>query len=687
MTKFQQKFGSWLAAAALFVGVTTTAQAQGVLWGAGSTNTYADSVGRFVNTSTTTNSIFGWTSLNYTSLNTDGSLKATWEATNNTNSTYSTIDPDYQLVSPSSADGMALFNSDYYYSTYNVYPQRAALKVDQAFSLAGYENTPLVVKLNTTIYEFDSDSTHLVFSVNGGASWPIAINIKDIAGVNTNDFFTGTVSIPLYQHLQGVTDLSNCMLGFVFEGDSYHWIIDDVRIEVAPDYDLTISGATSGITYEDGMTTARVVNAYMQPLNQISGDEYMMGARVLNNGSQTITAALNPRINLLIEKYNNGSWTQVYTNTLPITTDIVGFGRAVEFEYLEDLANPWIPTEEGVYRATYNVAHDGPDDSSTGDESIHYFEISESNGIYSKCQISQDGYPYATNASSPSTGANAILTGYEYGSMFYFPNGSQSILDSVSITAFAPRSIDASFTSGSIDIRVYEFNDDNNDGINDDQSSSSEISLVGIGSVSIANTATGLKTGKSAIADIRTAGRLKLADDKIYLVTMAQENPTGLRNSAGAYKSFAYAFDEELDYGFQSATTNVSNSVLRTTETTNGVSSTTWYRDGFIGNSTPSLMLHLADTVVSVNETVAINNLSVYPNPATAQLNISVDLEQASDVQYIMTDMNGRVVRMLNKANVQNEVVTFDINDLATGVYTITVKSDKGISTDKFVKK
>ena len=691
MRNFNKRCGAWLAAAALFMGTATAAQAQ-TIWGAGAPDASLDSIGRFMGLSTSANQIHGWTATGFTTI--PGGV-ANWESTTNTNSSYADFQgTDYDLVSPSAADGMAFFNSDSYYSTYNIFPQHAQL-TSGTFSLAGYENTPLVLKFHTSIYEFQSDTLSVAISTDNGATWN-HIDLLTHLNVGVNESYNGEVAVNISAYTNTVTDLSQCKVRFTFNGDSYFWAIDDVSIGVLPDYDITISGQTDGTLISDYFTTARVSNSIYVPFNQLSENEFVMGVRAFNQGALDIPVALNPRFDLTIEKEDaNGDWILESTQTLPFDTIIPANGRVYAAEYLADVANPWMPTAEGSYRATYEVKHDGTDGSSAQDTYVQYFAVTPANTVYSKVNLDANLAPISRVSYNPAGLADATtaVTKFEWGSMFYFPNGAQTALESVSFAVSAPSATTTApgFTTGSLAVRVYKYTANPNTGTLDtDPLTSGQLLLVGLGTTNVSATTTGRQTATATILDVVTEEALKLENETIYLVTVIQDNNNGLSvntNGTNLSRAFSVGAETGLEYGFNMAFMEAMPSVLSITEKVGtGTPNTTWYGNGFGPSTMPSLVLNLADATIAVDKTENVNNLSLFPNPTADVLNVSVDLEKASDVQYIITDIAGRVVRMNATANVQNETVTFNVADLAAGVYTITVKSDKGISTEKFVK-
>lgn len=86
-------------------------------------------------------------------------------------------------------------------------------------------------------------------------------------------------------------------------------------------------------------------------------------------------------------------------------------------------------------------------------------------------------------------------------------------------------------------------------------------------------------------------------------------------------------------------------------------------------------------SVLGVNDFLS-SKFSVYPNPANNEINFSNDANAVvSTVE--MADLNGRVVK---SANVNATEGTISINDLATGIYMMTITTDQGVAVKKIVK-
>lgn len=88
------------------------------------------------------------------------------------------------------------------------------------------------------------------------------------------------------------------------------------------------------------------------------------------------------------------------------------------------------------------------------------------------------------------------------------------------------------------------------------------------------------------------------------------------------------------------------------------------------------------DTLLGVQGNVAMNSLSVYPNPVNDVVNIA----NANALRQIsIVDLNGRTVKTQTFSGVSDS--TIDVSELAAGMYMMTVATDSGIATHKIIKK
>jgi hypothetical protein len=87
---------------------------------------------------------------------------------------------------------------------------------------------------------------------------------------------------------------------------------------------------------------------------------------------------------------------------------------------------------------------------------------------------------------------------------------------------------------------------------------------------------------------------------------------------------------------------------------------------------------------VSINEITSIENLNVYPNPATDVVSISYSTVGNENVSYRMTDLSGKsvIVRDLGVRN-GSQIENIDLSNLVSGMYILEIAAGNKRSVQK----
>ncbi|MEI6576379.1 MAG: C10 family peptidase [Bacteroidota bacterium] len=89
---------------------------------------------------------------------------------------------------------------------------------------------------------------------------------------------------------------------------------------------------------------------------------------------------------------------------------------------------------------------------------------------------------------------------------------------------------------------------------------------------------------------------------------------------------------------------------------------------------------------IGINENNGFDGLKIYPNPAKDQLNLSFDLASSSILTVDLISMSGQTVITETYNNFSGSFnKSFDLSNMAKGVYTLRLSSDKGVSNHKVV--
>ncbi|HEX5001716.1 MAG TPA: T9SS type A sorting domain-containing protein [Bacteroidia bacterium] len=92
-------------------------------------------------------------------------------------------------------------------------------------------------------------------------------------------------------------------------------------------------------------------------------------------------------------------------------------------------------------------------------------------------------------------------------------------------------------------------------------------------------------------------------------------------------------------------------------------------------------------TSTGINETSFDESIFIYPNPAAENITVSYELATTGDaVNMFVADVSGRILKTKTLNDLYSGSVSFDIRDLASGIYFIRLSSDQRTTTRKFVK-
>ena len=90
--------------------------------------------------------------------------------------------------------------------------------------------------------------------------------------------------------------------------------------------------------------------------------------------------------------------------------------------------------------------------------------------------------------------------------------------------------------------------------------------------------------------------------------------------------------------------------------------------------------------IVEQEQIAVQNRLTVYPNPVSEQLTVEFAVAEATDIQLIITDINGRMIQQQTiAANQGLQSTIIEVNNYAAGYYLLHILTDSERLTQKFV--
>jgi hypothetical protein len=88
--------------------------------------------------------------------------------------------------------------------------------------------------------------------------------------------------------------------------------------------------------------------------------------------------------------------------------------------------------------------------------------------------------------------------------------------------------------------------------------------------------------------------------------------------------------------------------------------------------------------LVGIKENLTINNINLYPNPATNTLSLNLSqLQKLQNASLSIYDIQGKLLLHQNISHAQTQI---DISSFAKGIYIVKVQTDKETLQSKFVK-
>lgn len=700
-----------LAFTVFFMG--TSADAQTKIWGVGTATGVADAEfsAPFVNAATFVagDNPTSWTAL---SVNESGGTvtpgNAYWVRNLTGFSAGAYWTGTTPVTSPSQTNGVALFDSDFLdnggvVSAFGTGTSPSAHRgelISPRIDLTGYTDSALTIQFYTLYRQFNTSAMLISVSTDDGQSWATDVDYKSAVPNLTQDF----ARVLFANVTAGVANLTQCRIRFVFDGDYYFTLVDDVTIEVSPEYDIALGGpepgsATLGGAIDNAKMGSNRYNAVNNVLHANDLREFLWGSKATNLGSKNIVPSDSAAIHMNIDftdAITGAITTGVYTDVMYYDSLIAGdiIGETV-VDYLDDI-NFLSTYGAGDYTVTYWLDHKNADGNTENDTTRHTYTLTGENApltnYVSKARLDVDGGVFSSRAIFPSGGP---FTAWEYGSVFFFPRGES---DTITIDSVSFRyRLTGGFTGApaqTLFCYVYEMDASNGtlvDGTFLTQIGLATIPLSGLGTT-VAAGDYGLTTVTGFIdAGGSGAAMPGLKDNSFYYVSILT-NP-GLTGGVATFDSddVPWLGADEINYALnanQTAADSVINPSPINTVDALGVSSWNWV--GFGADIFPSIGLFLGAkpmAPVSVSTVYAPEGatFNVYPNPATNVLNFNFEAEEATDVMYILTDISGRVLNVTQSKNVTSETQSIDVSDLPAGVYMLTAKAADQNWTEKVI--
>ncbi|MCB0517748.1 MAG: T9SS type A sorting domain-containing protein [Lewinellaceae bacterium] len=371
-----------------------------------------------------------------------------------------------------------------------------------------------------------------------------------------------------------------------------------------------------------------------------------MGIRFINLLADTL-----PELTLTLEITDPANQKTTINETV---TNIPGYGV-----YNHTFSDPYLPQAIGEYRLKYT-------NSETPDSFERKFVITD----YTFAQDDNVITPNTNGTIEPSEDNFVNVYEFNYDIGNFYRTGSQGL--TATHVTFLLGNPDEIYTgevgTGLFKIRIYNADPDGNGSVPDGHFPTLNALDENGGTVSaigFTDYALGPEVQPFDLITLELNAPVTLQPNGIYLAMVrynGQEGANVIPPKYGVGK-----LDDEVAGGLNTA---IFVDSFRTEGWDGPVAIVRMHLDGFSG----------------VDEKPLDNSkISLSPNPASTFVNLNLSLDQpAREVTVRILDFNGRLVSTRQFENIQNDVLPFDVGDLAVGTYFMSVSTPEGYRSKMF---
>ncbi len=563
---------------------------------------------------------------------------------------------NYVISSPTSSNGYMMFDADFYQTGGDPdnlpagppYPQYEAELVSPIIDCTSCP--PTSVRF-WQFYRALNGDTYLYWSVDGGNTWIGPINVNEELEPNTS------TSVPSEKRffIPDLAGQDSARIRFVFDGDFYAWLVDDVQI------------------IETERNNLRVMeNWWAIPTNKETPsdqvEDFGFIADIYNAGS-----AVQPNTMLNVTVTETSGTVPTWSRDLDYGD--IGADSLDENRIFPDLFAP----QAGLatdYTITYTVSSDSVDFDPSDNSLSHVYTVTDT--VFSK----ETG---RTRSLRPADAlwADGAPHSWSIGNYFYVVNGDENFNTSATIGITNPQD-----HAGKILLFVlYKFTDSNGDQL----VQPSEREQVGANTYEItgnemANAVLNIPMFDLNPSDPLNPGPVPLDDNSEYILmvqyTTDQDDDNIFFEASEAYDFSAGVWlTEQLANPRYSHVLHIGGEEDFRLVPTADLSTTNFGHD-----IVPLLRMNVNKMETNVEQLPADNSVKVYPNPASELLTVDIELVNASEnVELKLIDLTGKVVDMRQYDQLQKANASFDVSQLPAGGYFLHINTEEGQRSQYFV--
>ena len=496
-------------------------------------------------------------------------------------------------------------------------------------------------------------ASRIEVSNDGGATWTVFFVNEDICTNSITD-----------EGVTEVIDISSVAAGeadvqvkFVFDGNYYYWMLDDVKFYEEVGVDISILGFTRA-------------KQFITPQVIAEKDSIDLEVLFTNKGTQD-SDSLQFLAFIFSPQDANGDREIIFRDTGIF--EGLAVGDTIIWDYDVNFSTDGL--DVGQYFVFYDISEVGD----TLGEVVNQDDNVEARSF----NISENVLEFTSGGSGTGFSGSAISglpEDFIFANIFNIGEGASSslIIDSITFECFMPSSVDESLSPRSVLAFVIQFPD--------------SVMVTG----DILNGASDLNIDPAQTIDEMIAEGYAIG---VGNRAFTPEDGTGGEFTLGVVDFFEGEGEVTLEPGFTYMLAvsyeGISNVIVQEVNCTHRLwhlSSIAYYPSlgNWIGlgeDQTPAIgaRVRLGEMTTSVDELLPTESVQVFPNPTTDYLQLSVSLEERSDAMLYIADANGRLLSMRQFDQIDQLQERIDVQALPAGSYVLRLETSNGAATRSFI--
>ncbi len=493
--------------------------------------------------------------------------------------------------------------------------------------------------------DFSTPATSVEVSNDGGANWTSYVINDDIAANES----TRPNDIAVLDISEVAADQAEVLIKFVWDGDYYFWLIDDVKLFDSRGVDLTVIDYTN-------------IDNYETPDFALNTDSFDLEVMVTNKGID-ITDSI-----MFLARILNEDLDLVFSDTGWV--EGLNAGDTV----IWDFDRHWTPTDATIqgYFVAYNVRHRGdtmpeavaPDDN----VDFNFFDVRDFSfrkvppaNRTQGFNFGGEEYDVANFFSLPESVAEPLVFDQITFKVCEGQNGvvGKTVVGFIVQLPDTARVSKGVLLNGETDLIGLDAN------LGLDQLIENEM-VIGIGSYLFTATDDASQCEEFRIDMITDLD----GDNENILMQPGGKYLVGLRFGATASDLF---IGSNEDYKVW----QLSSIVSTPRDATGGWGIVTDYQE-----NAADVGLELTITTAVDERPLPENSVKIFPNPASDYVRADINFETPSEVTVFLTDASGKILNIRTLKNVLSDQVNFDMTRYPSGSYIVRVATKEGTKTE-----